>query len=114
MPVRTGTEYIEALDERAIQVEIEGRALHRGASPRSRSSGTSCGRTRQLFDLQHDPALRDVMTYESPTTGERVGMSFLQPQSVDDVESARRGDAGLGRVLARQPRSHGRLLQQRA
>ena len=28
MPVRTGTEYIEALDERAIQVEIEGRALH--------------------------------------------------------------------------------------
>ena len=39
----------------------------------------------ELFDLQHDPALRDVMTYESPTTGDRVGMSFLQPQSVDDV-----------------------------
>ena len=45
----------------------------------------------ELFDLQHDPALRDVMTYESPTTGDRVGMSFLQPQSVDDV--VRRGDA---------------------
>ena len=45
----------------------------------------------RLFDLQHDPALREVMTYESPSSGERVGMSFLQPSSVEDV--ARRGAA---------------------
>ncbi len=30
------------------------------------------------------------MTYESPTTGERVGMSFLQPGSAEDVVRRRR------------------------
>jgi 4-hydroxyphenylacetate 3-monooxygenase len=90
MPARTGTEYIEALDERAIQVEIEGERFTGRVSeiPQLRNVVRTYA---QLFDLQHDSALRDVMTYESPTTGDRVGMSFLQPQSVDDV--ARRGAA---------------------
>ena len=26
-----------------------------------------------LLDMQHDPKLRDEMTYTSPTTGDRVG-----------------------------------------
>ena len=42
-----------------------------------------------LYDLQHDPELQDVMTYESPTTGDRVGMSFLQPASAADLTRRR-------------------------
>src|SRR5579875_3918492 len=38
-----------------------------------------------LYDMQHEPALRDTMTYASPTSGERVGMSFLQPETTDDL-----------------------------
>jgi 4-hydroxyphenylacetate 3-monooxygenase len=45
----------------------------------------------RLFDLQHDPELRGTMTYASPTSGEPVGMSFLQPENAEDV--ARRGAA---------------------
>jgi 4-hydroxyphenylacetate 3-monooxygenase len=30
-----------------------------------------------LYDMQHDAALRDEMTYVSPTTGDRVGLSFI-------------------------------------
>lgn len=38
-----------------------------------------------LYDMQADPGLRDVMTYDSPTTGNRVGMSFLQPKTREDI-----------------------------
>ncbi len=90
MGARTGAEYIAALDERAIHVEIEGEQYVGNVSqiPQLRNVVRTYA---ELFDLQHDPALRDTMTYESPTTGDRVGMSFLQPRSVDDV--ARRGAA---------------------
>ena len=65
MGARTGCEYIEALDERAIRVEIEGSATPgRLAIPQLRNVVQTYA---QLFDLQHDPAQRDVMTYESPT-----------------------------------------------
>ena len=90
VPARTGQQYVEALDERAIRVEIEGRQYTGCVSeiPQLKNVVRTYAR---LFDLQHDEELRDVMTYESPTSGERVGMSFLQPQSVEDV--ARRGAA---------------------
>ncbi|HLQ06311.1 MAG TPA: 4-hydroxyphenylacetate 3-monooxygenase, oxygenase component [Nitrososphaerales archaeon] len=38
-----------------------------------------------LHDMQVRPDLLDAMTYESPTTGDRVGMSFLQPMSKEDL-----------------------------
>jgi 4-hydroxyphenylacetate 3-monooxygenase len=84
MAARTGREYIDALDERAIRVEIEGQRYSGRVSeiPQLKNVVRTYA---ALFDLQHDPALREVMTYESPSSGERVGMSFLQPASADDV-----------------------------
>ena len=81
---RTGQQYVDALDERPIQVEIEGQQYTGRVSeiPQLRNVVRTYA---ALFDLQHDPGLRDVMTYESPSSGERVGVSFLQPQNVDDV-----------------------------
>ncbi|HUI23419.1 MAG TPA: 4-hydroxyphenylacetate 3-monooxygenase, oxygenase component [Nitrososphaerales archaeon] len=38
-----------------------------------------------LYDIQSKPELRDLMTYESPTTGKRVGVSFLQPRTREDL-----------------------------
>ena len=35
--------------------------------------------------MQHDPALLERMTYPSPSSGERVGLSFIQPASIDDL-----------------------------
>ena len=84
MAVRTGREYVAALDERPIKVEIEGQQ-YTGQVSRIPQLRNVVQTYAELFDLQHDPDLLDVMTYESPTSGDRVGMSFLQPQSVDDV-----------------------------
>ncbi len=91
MGARTGAEYLAALDDRAIRVEIEGQ-VYTGSNVSSIPQFRNVVRTYAgLFDLQHEPDLRDVMTYESPTSGERVPMSFLQPESVEDV--TRRGAA---------------------
>jgi 4-hydroxyphenylacetate 3-monooxygenase len=87
---RSGQEYVDALDDRPIRVEIEGEQ-YTGAVSKIPQLVNVVRTYMELYDLQHDPALRDVMTYESPASGERVGMSFLQPASVEDV--ARRGAA---------------------
>src|SRR5207247_11904 len=42
-----------------------------------------------LYDMQHDPALRDEMTYVSPTSGERVGLSFIVPHTREELERRR-------------------------
>ena len=39
-----------------------------------------------LLDMQHDPMVGEEMTYESPTTGDRVGLSFLTPKEDGDLE----------------------------
>ena len=38
-----------------------------------------------LYDMQMKPALIDSMTYRSPSTGDRVGISFLQPRTKEDL-----------------------------
>ena len=38
-----------------------------------------------LYDMQHDPALVERMTFRSPATGDPVGLSFIEPRSVDDL-----------------------------
>jgi 4-hydroxyphenylacetate 3-monooxygenase len=89
MPARTGQEYIEALGSKAITVELGGeRTTGRVTEiPAFRNVISSYA---ALYDMQHDPELLDVMTYESPTTGDRVGMSFLQPASAEDLVRRRR------------------------
>jgi 4-hydroxyphenylacetate 3-monooxygenase len=90
MPVRTGQDYIERLSRSKPTVQIEGETLHGGIveHPAFRNVVRTYA---ELFDLQHDPALEDVLTYESPTSGERVGTSFLVPRTHEDL--AKRGRA---------------------
>jgi 4-hydroxyphenylacetate 3-monooxygenase len=38
-----------------------------------------------LYEMQHNPDLRDVMTYKSPKTGNPVGLSFLQPRTKEEL-----------------------------
>jgi len=38
-----------------------------------------------LYDMQTKPELVDSMTYVSPSSGERVGVSFLQPRTREDL-----------------------------
>jgi 4-hydroxyphenylacetate 3-monooxygenase len=89
MAARTGKEYIDRLSASSPTVQIHGETL-RGGIPEHPAFHNIVRTYAELYDLQHTPELRDVMTYESPTSGERVGTSFLTPKTYDDLVRRRR------------------------
>ena len=84
MPARTGTEFLDRLAGARTHVEIQGETLTGGvaAHPAFRTVVRSYA---ELYDMQHDPAYRDVLTYPSPATGEPVATSFLTPRTPADL-----------------------------
>src|SRR5438132_313148 len=88
MPARTGNEFIQGLKDHPPEIWIGGeRVGDVAAHPAFRNVVRSVA---ALYDLQHDAALRDQMTFVSPSSGERVGMSFLVPRTHDDLAHVRR------------------------
>jgi 4-hydroxyphenylacetate 3-monooxygenase len=85
MGARTGREYLERLDASRRDVIVHGERVTTGISAHPAFRNVTASYAR-LYDMQHDPALRDVLTYESPTTGDRVGTSFLVPKSAEDLQ----------------------------
>jgi 4-hydroxyphenylacetate 3-monooxygenase len=87
MPARTGKQYITGLKERPREVWIDGERVQDVTTHPALRNGVRS--VAALYDMQHDPALREEMTYTSPTTGQPVGLSFLVPQSIADLERRR-------------------------
>ncbi|NYE21151.1 4-hydroxyphenylacetate 3-monooxygenase, oxygenase component [Microbacterium immunditiarum] len=90
MGARTGRQYLDRLDASTPTLHIEGETVTSRVSqhPAFRDNARTYAK---LFDLQHDPTHRDTLTYESPTTGDRVGISFLVPRSEVDLRARREG-----------------------
>ena len=84
MPARSGAEYLDGLREHPREVWIHGERVigditeHPAFKNVTRSLAA-------LYDMQCRPESRDEMTYVSPASGERVGLSFLQPRSREDL-----------------------------
>src|SRR5256712_6409238 len=88
MPARTGKEFLQGLKDQPREIWIGGERVGDVAAHPS-----CCNVARSvsaLYDLQHDPALRDQMTFVSPGRGARVGTSFLVPRTRDDLAQVRR------------------------
>ena len=90
MGARTGQQYIDRLEQTRPSVEINGERLD-GAVTDSPALAGVITSYAGLFDMQHDPALSEVLTYTSPSSGERVGTSFLVPETVADLARRRAG-----------------------
>src|SRR5690348_6200006 len=87
MPARTGRQYLAGLREQEREVWLEGERVkdptrHPGLQGGARAIAS-------LYDMQCDPKLRDEMTYVSPSTGDRVGLSFIVPRTREDLERRR-------------------------
>src|SRR5213076_497826 len=82
MPIRTGKQFLETLkDDR--QIFMDGRRIGDIAGdPRTAGAAQTLA---ELYDMQHDPALAARMTFSSPSSGGPVGLSFIEPRSVDDL-----------------------------
>src|SRR5438270_10301974 len=82
MPIRTGQKFLEALkDDRRIFMDGEeiGDTAHH---PRTAGAAQTLA---ELYDMQHEELLREKMTFASPSGGEPVGLSFIEPRSVEDL-----------------------------
>jgi len=106
MAARSGRQFLERLAAARVHVEIQGETVtgHIDDHPAFRNVIRSYA---DLYDMQHDPAYRDVLTYPSPTTGERVATSFLTPRTPADLHKRREAfklwaDRSLG-MLGRTP-----------
>ena len=88
MPIRTGAEYVQRLQERHPEVYLRGERIDDVTTyPSLRNGGATMAK---LYDMQHDAEFRDDMTYVSPSSGESVGTSFIIPKSIGDLEHRHR------------------------
>ena len=82
MPIKNGSDYLKTLTEDR-HISIEGERVKDVASdPRFAGAAQTMA---DLMEMQSDPNLIDTMTYKSPTTGDKVGMTHIQPNSREDV-----------------------------
>ena len=88
MPIRTGAEYVQCLQERHPEVYLRGERIDDVTTYPSLRNGVAT--MAKLYDMQHDAEFRDDMTYISPSSGESVGASFIIPKSIGDLEHRHR------------------------
>jgi len=88
MPARTGQQYMDGLSNHPAEVWIGGEKVKDVTTHPAFQNGVRS--LASLYDMQHDPATRDEMTFKSPSSGEPVGLSFIVPKTVADLERRRR------------------------
>src|SRR5690349_17800444 len=87
MPARTGRQYLNGLREQEREVWINGERVkdvttHPGLAGGARAIAA-------LYDMQFDPKYKGEMTYTSPTTGDQVGLSFINPRTQEELIARR-------------------------
>lgn len=84
MGARTGDEFLRGLRENPPQLYLQGERVKDPTSHGGLSNGVHT--LARLYDMQHEPELRDVMTYVSPSSGEPVGLSFIAPRTQSELQ----------------------------
>ena len=88
MGAKSGKEFLQRLDSTPREVWYGGQRITGGISSHPAFQGVARS-IAALYDMQLRPELKEVMTYESPTTHEPVGTSFMQPRTMDDLAKRR-------------------------
>src|SRR4051812_40171157 len=82
MPARTGKAFLDSLrDDRELW--IDGERINDVTADRRFAAAAHT--MAELYDMQHEAALRERLTYPSPSSGLPVGLSFIQPKSINDL-----------------------------
>ena len=72
MPARKGKDYINRIDQLQPNLWIDGKPVKHKISEHAAFKGIMKSQAA-LYDMQHVTSLKEIMTYLSPTTGQRVG-----------------------------------------
>ncbi len=87
MALRTGAQYLDGLRDGREIWHVGERVADVTTEPGFANTARTVA---AYYDFQHDPAVRDLVTYEDDD-GERCHLSFIAPRSKDDLR--RRGAA---------------------
>ncbi|MQF68938.1 4-hydroxyphenylacetate 3-monooxygenase, oxygenase component [SAR202 cluster bacterium AD-804-J14_MRT_500m] len=87
MAVRSGRQYLQDLSSKSKQVYLNGQCVEDVTKQLGIANGAKA--IASLYDMQIDPNLIEQMTFKSPTTGDQVGLSFIQPKSASDLTQRR-------------------------
>lgn len=85
MPAKTGKEYISRLKEAQNNVYIHGEKVADVTEHHAFKNVIQS--MANLYDLQYEKPGK--MLYTSPTSGHKVGMTFMQPRTVEDLIARR-------------------------
>ena len=83
MPAKTGAQYIANRRDNPAEVWLRGERVADVTAHPALAGGVKS--VAALYDAQHTPELRDVMTFASPSSGEPVGLSFIIPRDGGDL-----------------------------
>lgn len=112
MVVRTGEQYLESLRD-GREVWLDGERVE-DVTCHPRLAG--CARSvAEVYDLQHDPAWREVITTPLDSTSERMSVAHLIPRSTEDLQRRRKMVECLmrrcGGTMGRLPEYSATMLQ---
>ncbi|USB32120.1 4-hydroxyphenylacetate 3-hydroxylase N-terminal domain-containing protein [Paenibacillus sp. YPG26] len=88
MPIKTGKQYIKNLNKLSPEIWLNGARIKGKISQHPAFRGLIKSQA-SLYDMQFEERYRDRMTYISPDTGDRVGLSYLPPSSKGDLQRRR-------------------------
>ena len=89
MGIINGNEYIKRLNSLNNEIWVDGQRVEGLLSEHPAFKGVIKSKAA-LYDLQQDGKTKSIMTFMSPTLGEQVGLSFLQPKTKDDLLKRRK------------------------
>jgi 4-hydroxyphenylacetate 3-monooxygenase len=100
MAARNGRQFLDRLAQARTHVTVMGETVSGGIT-RHPAFRNVIKAYAALYDMQHDPACKDVLTYPSPTTGDPVATAFMVPQTPADLAKRQQAfkawaDASLG------------------
>jgi len=79
-----GRQFLQRVDSTRREVWYGDRKITGSVSEHPAFKGVAKS-IAALYDMQAKPELIESMTYESPSSGDRVGASFLQPRTKEDL-----------------------------
>ncbi|SIT92590.1 4-hydroxyphenylacetate 3-monooxygenase, oxygenase component [Edaphobacillus lindanitolerans] len=83
-----GKAYIERIDSLDNEIWLDGKRVEGPISSHPVFKGIIQEKAA-LYDMQLDPRYKDKMTFRSPETGEPIGLSYMQPKSMEDLKKRR-------------------------
>jgi 4-hydroxyphenylacetate 3-monooxygenase len=89
MPASTGSEYIDRIDRLQTDIWVDGYPATGKLSEHPAFKGVMSSQAA-LYDLQHEKLLQNILKYSSPTTGQQIGVSYLQPKTIEDLGKRRK------------------------